>query len=67
MSKSLMSMVKKITVGTNEIYQLTFLKKVVLNCSLKKAMTSFFYRTPCLLPSISKKSAKLKCLKSDFH
>ena len=62
-----MSMVKKITVSTNEIYQLTFLKKVVLNCSLKEAMTSFFYRAPCLLPSISKKSAKLKCLKSDFH
>ena len=67
MSKSLMSMVKKITVSTNEIYQLTFLKKVVLNCSLKEAMTSFFYGAPCLLPSISKKSAKLKCLKSDFH
>ena len=57
-----MSMVKQITVSTNEIYQLAFQTEVVLKCSLKGAMTGSFCRAPYLLPSISKKSAKLKCL-----
>ena len=53
---------KQYTVSTNEIYQLAFLKEVVLNRSTKRAMTDSFRRAPCSLPSISKKSAKLKCL-----
>ena len=57
-----MSMVKQITVSTNEIYQLVFLEEAVLNSSSKGAMTNSFCRAPCLLPSISKKSTKLKCL-----
>ena len=41
-------MVKQITVSTNEIYQLAFLKDVDLNLSSKEAMTSFFFREPRL-------------------
>ena len=41
-------MVKQITVSTNEIYQLAFLKDVDLNLSSKGVMTSFFFRAPCL-------------------
>ena len=53
---------KPVVVSTNEIYQLNFLKEVVLNSSSKGAMTGSFCRAPGSLPSISKKSAKLKCL-----
>ena len=57
-----MSMINQITVSTNKIYQLAFLKEVVLNRSSKGAMTGSFCRVPCSFLSISKKSAKLKCL-----
>ena len=55
-------MVQQITVGTNEIYQLVFLKDVVLDHYMRRAMTGSFRRGPFSLFSISKKSAKLKCL-----
>ena len=42
---------KQITVGTNKIYQLLFLKEVVLNRSMKEAVT--FHRAPCRKFSIS--------------
>ena len=57
-----MSMVKQVTVSTNEIYQLSFLKEIILNHSSKEGMTGSFCRAPLPLPSISKKSATLKCL-----
>ena len=42
---------KQITVSTNEIYQLAFLKEVVLNHSMKEPVT--FRRAPCRKFSIS--------------
>ena len=57
-----MSMVKQITVRTNEIYDLVFLKETILNRSLKGAIIGSFCRAPSSLPSFIKKSAKLKCL-----
>ena len=54
--------VKQIAVSANEIYQLAFLIEVFLNHSLKGSMTNSFCRSPCSLPSISKKSTKVKCL-----
>ena len=50
---------EQITVSTNKIYQLGFLKIFILNRSTKGAITRSFGRAPCLLPSVSKKSAKL--------
>ena len=50
---------EQITVSTNKIYQLGFLKIFILNRSTKGAITSSFGRAPCSLPSVSKKSAKL--------
>ena len=40
-------MVKQITVNTNEICQLDFLKEVVLNRSMKGAMAGSFHRARC--------------------
>ena len=40
-------MVKQITVSTNEIYQLAFLKEVDLNLSSKGAMAVSFFRALC--------------------
>ena len=57
-----MPIVKQITGNNNEIYQLVFLKEAVLNCSSKGEMPGSFCKAPCPLPSVSKKSAKLKCL-----
>ena len=48
-----MAMVKEVTVSTNEIYQLAFLKEAILDCSSKRAMTSSFCRAPCSLRSVS--------------
>ena len=50
---------EQITLSTNKIYQLGFLKIFILNRSTKGAITSSFGRAPCSLPSVSKKSAKL--------
>ena len=50
---------EQITVSTNKIYQLGFLKIFILNRSTKGAITRSFGRALCLLPSVSKKSAKL--------
>ena len=50
---------EQITVSTNKIYLLGFLKIFILNRSTKGAITSSFGRAPCSLPSVSKKSAKL--------
>ena len=61
MSKN--AMIKQITVSNNKIYQLDFLKEVVLNCYTKGAMTGSFHRASCSLPSICKKSAKTKMFK----
>ena len=55
-------MVKQIAVNTNKIYQLDFLKVIVLSYSTKAAITGSFRRVPCSLSSIIKKSAKLKDL-----
>ena len=57
-------MVKQIALRTNGSYQLAFFKEVVLNHSTKGAMTGSFRRASCSIsmPSISKKSAKLKRL-----
>ena len=52
-------MFQQITVNTNEIYQLDFLKVVVLSCSTKEAMTRFFSKAPCSWSSTIKKSAKI--------
>ena len=49
-------MVKQITVITNEIYQLDFLKEIVLNHSSKGETTGSFCRAPCSLHSVSEKS-----------
>ena len=55
-------MVKQIAVKTNKIYQLDFLKVIVLSYSTKAAITGSFRRVPCSLSSIIEKSAKLKDL-----
>ena len=52
-----MLMVKQITVSTNEIYQLAFLKEVVLNHSLKGAMAGSVHRAHFSKPFISNKKA----------
>ena len=50
-------MFQQITVNTNKIYQLDFLKVIVLSWSTKAAITGSFRRVPCSLSSIIKKSA----------
>ena len=57
-------MVKQMALSTNGSQQLAFFKEVVLNHSTKGAMTGSFRRASCSIsmPSISKKSAKLKRL-----
>ena len=61
-SKSKNEMFQQITVNTNKIYQLNFLKVIVLSYSTKAAITESVRRAPCSLCSIIKKSAKLKDL-----
>ena len=53
MSKWLMPMVKQITVNTNEIYPVAFLKDAVLNRSLKGAMSGSVGRVHLSKPFIS--------------
>ena len=60
--KSENKMFQRISVNTNKIYQLDFLKVIVLSYSTKAAITGSFRRVPCSLSSIIKKSAKLKDL-----
>ena len=60
-------MVKQIALSDNGSYQLAFLKEVVLNHLTKGEINVSFRRAPCSLPSISKKSAKLKCLKQKLR
>ena len=56
-------MFQQITVNTYKIYQLDFLKVIVLSCFTKAAITGSFRKVPCSLSSIIKKSAKLKRFK----
>ena len=58
-------MVKQIALSANGSYQLAFLKEVVLNHPTKGEINVSFRKAPCSLPSISKKSAKLKCLRKN--
>ena len=47
--------IKQIALYTNGIYQLAFLKEIILNHSTKGAMAGSFRRTTWSLPCISKK------------
>ena len=51
-------MFQQITVNTNKIYQLNFLKVIVLSCSTKAAISRSFFRAPCSLSSMIKKLTK---------
>ena len=52
---------------SNKSYQWNFLKVVVLKCSTKRAMNSFFGRKPCTWLTISRKLAKMQCLSELFQ